>query len=82
MAIGMVFIGGLGGEGEAEQDEAGGKNIGGGFQAVRDHGSRMPGKPGGDLDQRQRAADHHSGDRDALADLHERKGRPRTGPVI
>jgi hypothetical protein len=70
VTIGMIGIGGKGGQGEAQQDEAGGENVGGGFQSVGHHGGGMAHDAGDNLDHGKRAADSHAGNGDSLPDLH------------
>ena len=70
VTVGMIGIGGKGGQGESQQDEAGGENVGGRFQSVGHHGGGMAHDSGDDFDHGKRAADGHAGNGDSLPDLH------------
>ena len=72
MAVGVIFVRGNRRQGQSEQYKAGGQDIAGRLQPVRDHRGRMAGQPGEDFDDGKRAAHHHSDGCDALADLHSR----------
>ena len=70
VTVGMIGIGGKGGQGKPQQDEAGGENVGSRFQSVGHHGGRMAHDSGDDFDYGKRAADGHAGNGDSLPDLH------------
>ena len=46
MPVGVILIGRLGGHGESQQNEAGGKDVAGRFQAIGHHGRRVTGDTG------------------------------------
>ena len=66
----MVFIGRLGGQGQAEQDEAGCNDVSGGLEPVCHHRHRVSNQTGQDLDCGECTARNHACYGDPLAGLH------------
>src|SRR5205823_4889967 len=70
VAVRVFRVRGFGGNRQPEQHEPGRENVTAGFQAVGDDSGGMPVNSRVDLNQGERAAHDHAGDRDALSGLH------------
>ena len=71
VAVGVLLVGGFGGDPEAEQDEAGHQDVGRGFEAVGDEGDGVGGKADGDFNRGESDADGNTGHRGAARGLFE-----------